>query len=171
LGLSIAVGDSSSATVIAGQSASYTLSIGGAGMSGTASFSCTGAPMGANCSVPTSQPFGSTAPTTFTLNVTTTAHTTGVLRPSFAPVTWSWIFAMLAIALLPPGVSAPKRSLRRFLRLAPLTLLLLLSSCGGGSTGSQQPNSNGTPAGTYTLNITATSGITTQTVPLTLIVR
>jgi len=32
-----------------------------------------------------------------------------------------------------PGVRASRRSLRRYLWLAPLTLLLFLVSCGGGS--------------------------------------
>jgi hypothetical protein len=172
LGLVVPSGDSSSATVVAGQSASYTLSIGGAGMSGTASLSCTGAPAGATCSVPASQPFSSTVPTTFNVNVTTTAHTTGALHLSgFAPALWLSAFAMLGVLVL-PGIRGPKRSLRRSLRLAPLTLLLLLGSCGGGgSTGSQPSSPNGTPAGSYTLNVKATSGAAAQTTSLTLIVQ
>ena len=77
LGLGVVGGDSSSATVTAGQSASYTLSIGGDGMGGTAMLSCTGAPAGANCTVPASQAFNSTTPTTFNVGVTTTARTAG----------------------------------------------------------------------------------------------
>jgi hypothetical protein len=172
LGLSVPPGDSSSATVVAGQTASYTLSIGGAGLSGTASLSCSGSPMGANCSVPVSQPFSSTVPATFNVGVTTTPRTMGALRlPAFAPVTGLWIFALLGI-VVHPGRRIPKRSLRRFPPLTPLTLLLLLCSCGGGtSTGNPQPNPNGTPAGTYTLNVKATSNATTQTTSLTLIVQ
>src|SRR6185369_15586223 len=60
MGLGVPSGSSSSATVVAGQTATYTLSIGGAGLSGTASLSCTGSPTGANCSVPASEPFSST---------------------------------------------------------------------------------------------------------------
>src|SRR5207245_470888 len=153
---------------------SYTLSIGGAGMSGTASLTCTGAPTGAKCSVPASEPFSATTPTTFNLTVTTTARTTGTLRrPTFAPVGWSWAFAMLGIVVL-PRICTPKRSARRYLRLAPLTLLLLLASCGGGSSSSTpgpQPIPNGTPAGTYTLNVKATSGSATQVIGLTFVVQ
>jgi hypothetical protein len=172
LGLSVPTGDSSSATVVAGQTASYTLSIGGASLSGTASLSCSGSPMGANCSVPVSEPFSSTVPATFNVSVTTTPRTEGALRlPAFAPVTGLWIFALLGM-VVHPGRRIPKRSLRRFLPLTQLTLLLLLCSCGGGSsTGNPQPNPNGTPAGTYTLNVKATSNATTQTTSLTLIVR
>ena len=85
---------------------------------------------------------------------------------------------MLGIVFL-PGMRAPKRSLRRYLWLAPLTLSLFLASCGGGGTvgggptGGTQSNPNGTPAGTYNLSLTASinSGSTTQTIPLTLIVK
>ena len=62
LGLVVPSGDPSSATVVAGQNASYILSIGGDGMGGTASLSCTGAPAGATCSVPGSQTLSATVP-------------------------------------------------------------------------------------------------------------
>ena len=142
-------------------------------MSGSASLSCTGAPTGANCSVPASQQLSSTTPTTFNVSVTTTARTTGALHlPAFTPVTWLWAFAMLGIVVLPRRRKLePKPPLRRYLRIAPLTLLLALGSCGGGSTGSPQPGATGTPAGTYTLNVKATSGATSQTASLTLIVQ
>ncbi len=176
LGLSVPAGDSSSATVVAGQAAAYTLSIGGAGMSGTATLTCSGAPSQANCSVPATEAFSSTTPVTFNISVTTTARTAGAMRPpTFAPVTWSWAFAMIGIVVL-PGISVRKRSLLRSFRLLPLAFLLLLISCGGGGTGTQpanpnpSPNPNGTPAGTYTLTVQATSGTSTQTVPLTLTV-
>jgi len=172
LGLGVPSGDSSSATIVAGQTATYTLSIGGAGLSGTASLSCSGSPMRANCSVPVSEPFSSTVPATFNVSVTTTPRTAGALRlPAFAPVTALWIFALLGM-VVHPGRRIPTRSLRRFLSLTPLTLLLLLCSCGGGSsTVNPQPNPNGTPAGTYTLTVKATSGSTTETSSLTLIVQ
>ena len=177
--LGLLSGDSGSATVSAGQSASYTLSIGGAGMSGTASLSCTDTPKGATCSVPASQPFSATVAATFSVTVTTTSRTIAAVRPpASAPVPWAWTLAMATLGMvLLPGVRASRRSLRRCLWLAPLTLLLFLVSCGGGAntgsgaTGGQQANPNGTPAGTYTLTLKATSGSTTQTIPLTLTVR
>ncbi len=172
LGFGVPSGGSSSATIVAGQIATYTLSIGGAGLSGTASLSCTGSPTGANCSVPASEPFSSTVPATFSLSVTTTSRTVGALRrPAFAPVAGLWIFALLGM-VVHPGRRIPTRSLRRYLPLALLTLLLFLCSCGGGgNSGSPPPNPNGTPAGTYTLNVKATSNATAQTTSLTLIVQ
>jgi hypothetical protein len=176
LGLGITPGGSSSATVAAGQAASYTFSIGGAGMSGTASLSCTGTPTGATCTIPISEPFSSTVPVTFSVKVTTTSRTIGALHlPASTPLPWLWTVAVLGI--LWPGMSVPKRSVRRFLSLVPLTFLLFLVSCGGGRTtsggggGGPQPNPNGTPAGTYALTVKATSGSTTETSSLTLIVQ
>jgi len=172
LGLGVPSGDSSSATIVAGQTATYTLSIGGAGLSGTASLSCTGSPAGANCSVPASEPFSSTVPATFNLSVTTTSRTVGALRlPAFAPVAGLWVFALPGMVVR-PGRRIPARSLRRYLPLTLLTLLLFLCSCGGGgNSGTPQANPNGTPAGTYTLNVNATSNATVQTTSLTLIVQ
>jgi hypothetical protein len=180
LGLGVPVGDSSSTTVSAGQTASYTLSIGGAGSSGTAAFTCSGAPKGATCTGPASQPFSASTVTTVNISVATTSRTMGSLRPSgFKPAMWMWSLTMLGMVLL-PTMRSSKASAARYLRLAPLTLLLLLASCGGGGMGSggsgtsgggSQTNPNGTPAGTYTLNVTATSGTASQTATLTLIVQ
>src|SRR5579862_3345255 len=92
LGLGVPYGDSNSATIAAGQTASYTLSIGGEGVSGTASLSCTGVPASASCSLPGSLAFNATTPTTFTIKVATTARVTSALpRPAFPtsmPASW-----------------------------------------------------------------------------------
>ena len=172
IGLGVGGGDSSSATVTAGQNASYTLSIGGDGLGGTAMLTCTGAPAGANCTVPASQQFNSTTPTTFNVGVTTTARTAGAILPAgFAPAAWLSAFAILGMVVV-PGARASKRSSRRYLRLLPLTLALFVVSCGGGgSTTTPPPGSSGTPAGNYTLSVKATSGTTTQTISLSLIVQ
>ncbi len=179
LALSVFPGDSSSATVIAGQTATYTLSLGGGGMSGSATLTCTGAPAHATCSIPASQTFDAVVATPVSVTVKTASRTIAAVRPPrSASASWSWnlAMAMLGIVIL-PGIRLGKRPLRRYLWLAPLTLCLLLASCGGGgstggnNTGGQQTNPSGTPAGTYTVNVTATSGSATQTLPLTLIVQ
>jgi hypothetical protein len=162
------------------------LDLGGAGMGGSVTVTCTGAPTGANCSVPTPQTVSSTVPADFTVTVTTTSRTIGALHvPGSSSAPWSWTLAasMLGIVFLPGvrlaglQVRARRFSARRYLWLAPLTLLLLLASCGGGGsigggggTG-PQPNPNGTPAGAYSLVVKATSGSATQSTSLTLIVK
>lgn len=72
--LGVASGGTASATVAAGSAASYALTIGGAGMSGTASLACTGAPIGATCSVPASVTLSATTASTFNASITTTAR-------------------------------------------------------------------------------------------------
>ena len=68
-----------------------------------------------------------------------------------------------------PRTETARGSARRYLRLVPLLLLVLLCSCGGSS--NSGGNSGGTPAGTYTLTVTATVGSTSQPMQLTLTVQ
>jgi len=144
-------------------------------MSGTASLVCTGAPMGANCSIPASEPFSSTAPATFSVGVTTTSRMMALHPHASPPVAWLWTLAVALLGIVVRlRVRAPDQPGRRelYLWLAPLTLVLFLVSCGGGgSTGNPQPNSNGTPAGTYSLTVKATSNSTMETTALTLTVQ
>jgi hypothetical protein len=178
LGLGVPYGDPNSATIAAGQTASYMLSIGGVGMSGTASLTCTGAPIGATCSLPSSQTFNATTPTTFIIKVTTTARLSSALtgpasKPaSFTPASWLWTIALGMLFM--PGTRAPKWSAlrwRRCLGLAPLLLLFFSISCGGGSMGSAPPQQNGTPSGTYSVVVHASSNSTTGSTTLTLNVQ
>jgi hypothetical protein len=165
IGLGVASGGTASATVAAGTTASYALAIGGAGMSGIASLTCTGAPTGATCSVPANVTLSATTASTFKASVTTTARSLAFFTP-VRPTPWLFVLALLAcLALL--LISASAQQSRRW-RLAPL-MALLLCACGGGSTSMQNPN--GTPAGDYTLVVTAKSGTTMQTQNLTLTVQ
>ena len=166
---------SSSVTVAAESTANYTLSIGGAGISGHTSLTCTGAPTGADCSIsPASLTVSATTPSSLKVSVTTTSRTMAALiRSRSTPAPWLWAVAVMGIVVL-PGAGIRGRSLRKYLRLVPLGLLLLLCSCGGGSssaTSNQQTNPNGTPAGNYTLTVTAKSGSMTQSMGLTLTVQ
>jgi hypothetical protein len=179
LGLAVPYGDPSSATIVAGQSATYTLSIGGDGMSGTASLSCTGAPANAICSVPATLAFNATTPTTFTAKVITTARISAALpRPALGPASptpASWLWTLSLGMLFVPGTGSPRRSPRRwprYLWLAPLVLLLLTVSCGGGgSMGNAQPQTTGTPAGNYSVIVHASANSKTGATSLTLSVQ
>ncbi|MGB7728644.1 MAG: choice-of-anchor D domain-containing protein [Candidatus Acidiferrum sp.] len=168
LGLSIASGGSPSAKVTAGSSATYSLSIGGGGVSGTASLSCSGAPTSAVCNVPATEQVSAATASTFTASVTTAAPGQALVRPQeFGTTPWVWAFSLLALISLPPMTK--RSSALRLLCLVPL-LLLILCSCGGGSSNTA-PQNPGTPAGTYTLTVTAASGNTTQSQILTLVVQ
>ena len=166
LGLTVAPGAPSSATVKAGSSASYSLSIGGAGTGGTASFSCGGAPRGALCSVPDTALVSATDASTFNVSVTTTPPTAGLHPSGFASSPWLWALALIGYVVL-PGRVGPNRSRRLCLFLVPS--LVLLCCCGGSSTSPK--SSSGTQAGTYTLTVTAQSGSITQSTNLTLTVQ
>jgi len=169
--LGLAVTGSGSATISAGGTASYTLSIGGAGSSGTATLTCSGAPTGSTCSFPggTSVTLNATTASTFTLNVATTARNMATRFDHPFPVQWLFFASTLALLVLPRTAKSCKASWRVLLGLL-LCLLLVLPSCGGSSS-SPPSGGTGTPAGTYNLTVSATSGSLTQSLPLTLIVR
>jgi hypothetical protein len=173
LGLSVASGGSASAMVTAGATATYMLSIGGAGMSGTASLSCTGAPTGATCSLPATVSVGAASASSFNVSATTTARSQGWFNP-LGPTPWLWTLAILGCLALFKAALAEQSSRLRW-RLVPL-LAVVLCACGGGGSTAPSPNPNpvpttGTQAGTYTLTVTAKSGSATQTQNLTLTVQ
>lgn len=155
LGLGIPSGSSDSATVTAGVAAIYTLSIGGSGVTGTATLTCTGAPAAATCSVPTSVSVSATTASTFPVTVSTTASSNVALERKSSSLAWFWATALIGIVWLPVGGRS-----RRFLAKAAATVSLLLVtfliSCGGGNGEGGTAGSGGTPAGTYSLTVTAT---------------
>jgi len=61
-----------------------------------------------------------------------------------------------------------RRALGGLLFIVVGTLLLLQPACSGHS---NTTTTTGTPAGTYTVNVTATSGSFSQTTPITLVVQ
>ncbi len=180
-----ASGSSTSATVTAGGTATYNLSIAAVnGLSGTVSFTCTGAPSKSTCTVsPSTLTLGSSA-TSITVTVTTTAPSVSAPRsrplpPVRLPLPGPGGLVMLALALA--GVAWAVRGWRQpevrrrraaFLTLtAGLLLTLAMPACGGGGGGGNP----GTPTGTYNLTVTGSTGAGSATVShsvtLTLTVR
>jgi hypothetical protein len=176
IGLVVSSGGSS-ATVTAGQTASYSLSIGGAGMSGAANLTCSGAPLDAVCTIPAIESISASTALSFKVTVSTSPRTAGTLRlPSLTPAHWAWAAFLMAGVVLPHGrirSSAGKPVIRHLPLL--LLLLLFLGSCGGGSSASTSPPptplSSGTPAGTYSLKVSASSGSASQSMSLSLTVQ
>ncbi|HEY6766985.1 MAG TPA: hypothetical protein VI386_19675 [Candidatus Sulfotelmatobacter sp.] len=165
LGLSVATGGFNSATVAAGSTAKYSLSIGGAGMSGTAFLSCTGAPAAATCNLPATEALSPTQATPFAVSVMTVAPTMGALRQDyFRSSRWLWALS-IGWVVLPAGLSK-KRKVRRRLLSLPLLLLMFLCSCGG-----DPRSARGTPAGQYTLTVTAKVGNASEQTTLMLTVK
>jgi hypothetical protein len=178
-----------SATVTAGQAATYLLSLGaGGGFSGNVALTCSGAPTTATCNVsPAMVSVGGATAATATVSVATTARSelpfpVGNRSPRDVPVRPIALVAALMAMLVLAWISTTRKNQR--LRWAPvLTMVLVLvlgitlTSCGGGSSGGGGGGTlpTGTQAGTYTITVSAsaTSGSTilTHAAKLTLVVQ
>lgn len=167
-----------SATVTAGQTATYTIQV--AAQFGTfnspVSVSCTGLPARCTASFsPASVTPGATAATT-TLILTTKARqnsgvgamsgSTGLVPPAlglllFIPALLLWFLFRHPY---------PRRFARHRLAAGALIcLVVLLSGCGAGE--DVAPPVTGTPAGTYPISVQGTSGNLTVSTTLTLVVK
>jgi hypothetical protein len=187
LNLAAASGGSTTATVTAGATATYMLQI-SANQNATVTFACTGAPTAATCNAPASTPLTANTPAAVSVTVATTAR--GMLVPQSEPATrmqppaairmlpLSALAMVLLIATLLAATQSPARRLR-FARVAlsaclvlmPIVAATLIAGCGGGSSSTTPPPVTGTPAGTYMITVTATSGSTTANTQLTLVVQ
>ena len=174
--ISPAAGSPNSATVTAGQSATYTVSASGAsGFSGTVSFSCSDLAFQSSCSVsPNSVMVNGTTAQNATVTVTTTARS--ALPPRWRPpilppnlrVTLPWLLLLLSLVILTRALRRRSRSRRAWVGLAAMLIAAaLFFGCGGGAS----PPQNGTPAGTYTITVSATSAGVTRATMLSLTVR
>lgn len=170
-----AANSSTSSTVTAGATATYSLSFMPVdGATGSFNLTCTGAPAGAVCTPnPNSISFSGSSPVAVAVTVTTTAANGGLI-PVSPPTRRPWLpLALWSLAAL-ACVSLTRR------RLAPAFLALavcLLVGCGGGggsapgTSGGAVSNPNATPAGTYTLTLTASNGTASYSTSLTLVVN
>jgi hypothetical protein len=149
-----------SATIKAGQSATFTITIIPVnGMNSPVTFACSGLPAASSCifSPASVTPNGSPVSTTLTLNTTAAASAVvpiAGLRPwSFTSWSLGIVFGFFVM-----GVGSRGKNARRCSAVFGLVALaLLVVSCGGGS---PQPNPNtGTPPGTSSITVTATSGV------------
>lgn len=173
--LSPASGGSTSATVTAGQTATYNLQVNPLnGFIGTVSLSCTGAPTAATCTPsPASVTISGSTPLAVAVNVTTTSR--AFAPPSATHRTWPmapqsvvslsaflslFVLILWQTARLGPSSRRRARNLRGALVLG---LAVLATACGGagGSSGNggggNGGGGGGTPAGAYTLTVTGTT--------------
>jgi hypothetical protein len=179
---------STSATVTAGQPASYNLQLTpGAGYTGTVSFSCTGAPVGANCQVPASLQITNGNSASFTVMVTTSG---GAMMLPLSGVPRSTPFPGQLLLLAIAGIGGiffltfvvDGRNSAQLQRLKPIGFggalasiiffaTLAFSGCGGGSSTTVPPQII-TPNGTSTITVTpaamSTSGKALQLTPVQL---
>lgn len=170
-GMSTPDGLPATATVTAGQTATYNVivaSLPGLGLGGgSITISCSGAPAGARCNTDRSSlPLPDNNPETVVVSVSTTAATASLERlgPSLL---WSAV-ALAGIVLCVP--SRKRRAASLLMLVGMLVIAGTMVACGGGGSngGSGGPP---TPPGTYSLTVTATSGSVSHPFPLTLIVK
>src|SRR5216683_2256933 len=175
--ISPAAGSPNSATVTSGQSATYTLSAAGSsGFSGTVSFSCSDPASQSSCSVsPSSLVVNGTTAQNATVTVTTTARS--ALPPRWRPpilppnlrVTLPWLLLLLSLVILTGALRRRSRWRRAWVGLAAMLMAsALFFGCGGGGT---PPPPRGTPSGTYTITVGATSAGVTRATTLSLTVN
>jgi len=174
--------------------ATFALQLAATGNPFSVTFSCTGAPANAACNGPAGTVTVNPG-TPDALNVIVSTGARAGIAPRFrfkTPPSAMW----LLLLLVPVGLVAQKlllapRTGRRSLKpafAAPLVLVAALAAgCGGNSAATTAgkpsptptpmpsptptPTVSGTPAGIYTVVVTAMSGSITHTEPLTLIVQ
>jgi subtilase family serine protease len=163
---------STSATIAAGQTATYNLTLSANNFSGQVAFTCMGAPDGSLCAV-APNPANLTATVT-SVPITVMVSNTQNARQSHAALPGlSFAFAALLGGLLCRRGTRGRKPLPAFLLAATLTLGLLagISACGGSSSTTPINGGGGPPPPTNAnLTVTGTSGAAVVSIHLTLIV-
>jgi hypothetical protein len=164
----------SSATVPAGVPATYTATITPTGnIPDSVSISCSsGLPTGATCTE-TTNPIpnlsSGAVSTVLVINTTARVTTTTELWPPRHPFYAVWLpVSGLALLGVGAGASRRRRLLMGLLLAGFFSLILFQPSCSSAKT---VTTITGTPAGTYIVTVTATSGSATRNATVTLVVQ
>ncbi|MGB0010979.1 MAG: SBBP repeat-containing protein [Candidatus Sulfotelmatobacter sp.] len=163
----------SSQTVVAGNTATYSVFVSPSlSFGANVSLSCSSLPVGASCGfTPSTLTFNGPGQQSSTLNVTTT------VRPISTISSTRWSSPFYALWLMVPGVALfgmgnGKRRRSRLLGFLLLwtvfSLIVILPAC---TQAKEQPTITGTPAGSYPLQVTATSGSFTKSAGFSLTVQ
>lgn len=174
--IAMASGGSSSSTISAGSTATFNLAIAPSGsFSGTVSLTCSVSPPATPapiCSAPASVIISGSSATPVTVTISTTATGSAGGGPSATPASGIGLFAW-AMTLGVLGLFSVVRRRRMAVSAATIVLACIALPGCGGSSSSTPPStgSKGTPAGTYTATITATSGTLSHQISLTVIVQ
>jgi len=171
-GFQVVSGPSPSTVTIASPGASGTTAVGIVTSTnfGAVSFTCAGLPAESTCSG-SGTGSGPTTVVPVTITLTTTAPHTTMLQTNERKYYYAAIFGgglpLAGIFLL---ASPKRRRWSALLGLVVVALLVTVPACGGGG-GSTHTQDPGTPAGTYTVTLTATGGSLSESGTFTLTVQ
>lgn len=169
-----------SATVSAGQSATYAVSLAPqyGSFDSAVTFSCTGLPNKCMATfAPASvTPGGAAATSTLTLATRASATTTAAALSGTAailPLASGLALLVLGLVLAPRLFHVfGRRFSRRWAAVcALLVLVILIGGCSSGAGGGDDNTYTGTPKGTYSITVRAVSSNLTVTTPITLVVN
>jgi len=151
-----------SATIKAGQTAMFTITVNPVnGLNSSITFACSGLPAASSCNFSPASLTPGGSPVSTTLTIATTAPSAAAAIPIAGPHPWTftvWPVAMMfGLFVLSIG-NRSKKTRRWSLAFGALALGFCLVSCGGGN--STPPPIIGTPPGTSSITVTATSGTT-----------
>ena len=161
------------ATVSRGGSAQTTISLAaGGGFSGPVNLSCSGVPADATCNISSATVNVASAAGSTTMTVQTggaTAKLRGLAKPG---ANSEPLLALVSFSGLLGWTLRRKRLAFRLCMVMLGAMFVALSGCSGGKTDSTgSTGSGGTPVGTYTISVTASSGTVSHVQPFTLTVQ
>ena len=170
---SSASGGSTSATVIAGDTAQFNLQIAGwSGASGTITFGCSNVPLYAICTVtPTSEALNGTTAIPVSVSIVTQSTTASNNSQPASKLKGEYPITLGAgLALFLFGIRKRVKHLRK---IGLLGIVLLLLSAGGfsGCGGNATPSSFDAPSGSYSVTLTATTANVSKSITLNLNVQ
>jgi hypothetical protein len=164
-------------TVTAGETANFTVSLSpSGGFNKTVMWTCSGAPAAATCSVsPTSITLDGSTSANVSVSIATTARTSSSILglPGVSPGWLAINTCFLCVAVLGLLWNI-RRANSSSWKLAALSVALFASfcaSCGGGSSMTPPPPTQGTPAGVFAITLTATSPSVNHTTQVSLTVN
>jgi large repetitive protein len=165
---------SGSQTVKAGASATYTLAFTpeGGNFPNAVTYTCAGLPALSSCAFTPAQINAGAGATNVTLTIATTAPTASLYHRTTFYALWLPLPGMAFVFAGMLGRQPRRKRLASYAGLAIfLFLLVLLAACGGSGSSTTPPPQPGTPAGNYTVTITANSGALTQQTTVSLTVQ